>query len=396
MLDSFSRICKISRKSSSHFPSRSRKSVWDGESRIQPPSDVKKFINFSKNPTRNSSQRQGLASNTERMSIPISTMKMGGPSRKSGVQSDRRAESLSCTHQPKHSQTQLLCSRDYQNGRTLPNSKRSIRRPRRQLGVQNIARNYLDFRQKSLKAKKKGSRKSSGKAKPETPKKTREMSLVLENENKEFQRRISMGSKKPASTLDTPKPGLARRKKNFWVNQLVPVADAEDQPSIVSQVNAKRRQLLANLIGDRKENLSQAQIVKLLRQQLKSKKKTIFKLIQDNRKLEYKWKETNRRLENFHQSKIERFEYLKKLILRDKNHLSRSEMCLVSQIEKFAKPQIQFDISKILLHETRFVRMGESSLATSQVHLDPLLLSNQAPPDPKKVTQIYSDSIILT
>lgn len=394
MKNSLHKMFKKNRKSSSHFPSRSRNEEWADQSGTPGPSDVNKFINFSKHPTRNSSHQQDLMSNTDRMSIPISSMKMRPNNRASQVQSDRRVGSQSCSHKPKLSQTQKLCMHNFQPGRTLSNSKRSF--SRRQLGEQKFVQKYLVIRQKSLNMKKKRSRVSSGKTAEESPVKLREMSQVLQNENKEFQRRLSMGSKKLPCKRQRPNHQLAKRNKNFWIEQLIPVETDGEKFNLVEKMNVKRRQLLKKLLEGNEENVDEAKIIRVLRQKLKSKKKAIFNLIQENRKLEYKWKEANVRLENFHQSKIEKFEYIKKLILRDKGHLSKSEMSIVSEIHRLSKPQIQFDISKILPHDTRFVRMNESSLAASKVQPDMLLLSKQSPSGSKELVPIYSDSTILT
>ena len=177
---------------------------------------------------------------------------------------------------------------------------------------------------------------------------------------------------------------VPKKPKGLWVSRNKN-KEYDMKNNMIGLLDEKRQKLYKRLLSKHEEPLKSYQIIKILKKELKNKKKDVLKVIQDNRSLEYKWKKLNIKLQNVQQSQIDQFEYLKKLIVRDKNQLKGSEFSIVSNINDASKQQIKNEISKILSHETQFVSFDQNDNSTSNIKC--------VPDENKKypITKIYSD-----
>jgi hypothetical protein len=316
-------------------------------------------------------------------------MKVKYYDKKSGVQSARRMHSVP-TKDEKFSKTHFIIPND-QNNKTMNTLDRKMKKPRRSVGNHTVGLDYLDYRKNSIASSKRISQDSiSKKGKFNSSSKMMGTYSVMEFEGKEFKQLMLRRKKKVSNTNLRPWNATPNTLNDPWLHKKP--SENENNMNIVEILDKKRQDLYKKLLKNKKEQLTPNEIVRILKKELRKKKKNILGIIQDNRSLEYKWRDQNNKLQKLHKSKIENFEYLKKLILRDKNQLNPSEMSLVSNINNASKPQIKFEISKILSHETEFVSFDQAEITNSNIHLD----SNQNPP--KKVekktdalTRIYTD-----
>ena len=384
----------------SHLPSihlKGTSSENPSESVFKPqltlPSDVKKFHMISGVPNKEFSHRGPMDSYSDinRMSIPLSSLKVRKYPCKPRVQSARRMQSLGSKNK-KFSKTQNFFPGGLgeTGNKTMNTLERKTCRSRTEVKGHPIGQTYLNYRRNSIASEKRTSRDSKKKHQiKETFNKNKQGFSIMKFDEIDLGKSLLKKNKFWVSEEE-------REKKNFFMMKNSKNEENQNVFNTVGLLKKKRNDMFEKIMKNHNNaNVSQAQILKILKQTLKNKKKNILKTIQENKALEYKWRNLNIKNESFQKSKIQKFEYLKKLLLREKSNLTKKEISIVSNIDKISKPQIQLEMSKILSQETQFVSFDKGEITQSNVtqkdekYQDRFKMMKKSKPVPR----IYSDEV---
>ena len=339
------------------------------------PSNIEKMKNISQFPNQHPSQREPMNSepDTNLHSQPISTFKTHNQPRRQRVQSAHRIGSLkSVNYQYSKTQTFFPGTLTEKANQTLQTLERKSKQPRRGITSRSVGNKYIKHFTNSKKRRDSNSNNdlnSSGRL--------TDGFSVMNFENSGFKEKVITRRKNSIQGNAFEKSDQLNQK-SFWQMGKSQAKEKQkgDLFNYIGKMDDKRKKLLGTLISGRTKIADKKELVKILKNELKKKKKNVLQSIRENNCLKMKWKGLNQTLVSHQETKINQYEYLKKLFIRDKTSLTVEEKSILSNINMVSKSQIQNELSKILNHETDFIKINKSEISNSKFSKNDLLLNN--------------------
>jgi hypothetical protein len=210
----------------------------------------------------------------------------------------------------------------------------------------------------------------------------------MSNKNKEFKEKFRINQKQSELRVHDEIREITTQTNDFFQREERPNQENRDPFNLVNELDTDRKVLFKKIFKN-KTNLSKVEILTKLKKHLKNKKKNILNLIRENRGLEKKWKNLNLKYEELQKNKVDQYEYMKHLIIKDAKGLNSIEKSIVSKINNVSKSQIKKEISQILEHKTEFQKVDQKDFSKS--YIDQLKLNESENNNQNSVPRLYSD-----
>ena len=263
------------------------------------------------------------------------------------------------------------------NNKTMHTLQRVTRKMKAQLGKHPIGQSYMKYRRDSLTSREKTSKGSSSKNQFDSSGKLEKNLAVMEINLPEFRRPSSVHARKSSNGRDffmLNKQGKDRSSKKYNHKVFQDLGKSEEF-DMVKILDKRRRDLLVQITGENRGNQNLPRLKQQLKLYLKYKKQAVLKMVRTNRALGNEWKTLTDHLQQKQYRDVQTVEYLKRLMFRDKMKLNQQEINMVEDIRKASESQIKVELSKIIDHETTFIKVEDSR--DSQLKKDPFRMASQ-------------------